>query len=334
MDTTGHTRTRPNPPPRPPMSDEVRASRARLMLLRWVASGGNTASDSQLAETWELDQRSIRRARTWMVAYGLLSAKRRSRGICYEPTRAGMQLLEEVEASISRSRQIGSIRLAMRRIMRHCAEFKDSVREVAGVFGVQVTDTLREAVAYAVAYDGIGTSDYADAAYNLGRKARGFAERGDAFGTITAEQWLYRMAKKWRWIPTEGEASQIQTRRAKQKRDTYRPEQPVERPPSSVTGLEVSSGKRKIAAAAAVCGRENWLWLRLLRIQSASASRLVLNTAGWWGLSTAADHQSLRDAKFAFRAEWARKHPDCEVLFYDNCGVPEGITLEEVARLD
>jgi len=334
MDTTGYTRTRPNPPPRPSMVDEVRASRARLLLLRWVCGGGNTASDAYLAETWELEPRSVRRARTWMVGHGLAHAERRSRGIAYQTTTAGVELLQEVEASISRSRSGGSLRLAMRRIMRHCAEFKDSVRDVAGVFGVQVSDTLREAVAYAVAYDGIGSSDYADAAYNLGRKARGFAERGEAFGTITAEQWLYRMAKKWRWIPTEGEASQIRTRRSKLKRETFRPEQPVERPPSSVTGLEEPSvSRRKVAAAAAVCGKDNWAWLRMMRVQRMSSTGVVLNTSHWFGLSSQAEVQAFKDARVAFRAEWARKQPDCQVWFDDTPLDNHGMTLGEIARL-
>lgn len=334
MDTNGYGRT-----PTAVWSEkvaEVRSSKARLLLLRWIASAGEgiilIAKDAQLADLWELEPRSVRRARTWAVGHGLITAERKSKGIRYGLTLRGSALVPQVEASIARSRSGGNLREAMKRIMRHCAEFKGSVAEVAQVFQVEVTATLREAVAYAVAYDGIGTNDYADAAYNLGRKARGYAERGDAFGKITAEEWLYRMAKKWRWIPTESEAQSIKTRREKVKQQTYRPEPVSERPQSSATGIEEPPvGKRKVAAVAAVCGPHSWAWLRLLRVESVSQSQVVVNTVSLPAALCQNDADQWLLARRRFKKEWALKYPDCELRFmHDSFSTRE--TIEAIAQ--
>jgi len=332
MDTAGYGRTTYGAWSE--LVTEVRASRARLCLLRWVVAGrragASTATDAGLAALWELEPRSVRRARTWLVGHGIVSAERKSKGIRYELRERGEHLAEAVEASITRSRSGGNLREAMRRIMRHCAEFKGSVLEVAAVFGVEVTHTLREAVAYAVAYDGIGTNDYADAAYNLGRKAKGYKERGDAFGIITAEEWLYRMAKKWRWIPTETEAESIKTRREKARPLNYRPQ--AESPPIASPVLqEPPLGKRKIANTAAVCGAHAWAWLKMLRVERVSAARIVLNEVSVPTTSCLNDAEEWASAKRRFKKEWTAKYPDCEVVFtHDSFSDRE--TIEAIAK--
>lgn len=334
MDTVGHGRTTYGAWSE--LVTEVRASRARLFLLRWVVAGRSmgavTASDAGLAALWELEPRSVRRARTWLVGHGIISAERKSKGIKYELRERGEHLAQAVEASITRSRSGGNLREAMRRIMRHCAEFKGSVLEVAAVFGVEVTHTLREAVAYAVAYDGIGTNDYADAAYNLGRKAKGYKERGDAFGIITAEEWLYRMAKKWRWIPTETEAESIKTRREKARPTTYRPAPVVESPPNAAPVLDKPSiGKRKIANTAAECGAHAWAWLRMLRVERVTASRIMLNTVLLPTTSCQNDADEWAAARSRFKKQWGAKYPDCEVVFmHDSFSDRE--TILEIAK--
>jgi DNA-binding transcriptional ArsR family regulator len=336
MNDSAQRRTPPRPRPRlAELVTEIRASKARLLLLQWVylatmnrQSASN--SDGILAATWELEPRSVRRARTWLVAHNLIAAERRSRGIRYELLDAGAEVTEAVERSITASRSGSGLRAAMRSIMRHCAEFKGAVAEVAAVFGVQVTSTLREAVAYAVAYDGIGCADYADASYNLGRKARGFSEKGETFGRITAEQWLYRMAKKWRWIPTEADAVKMKERRVNKPSKTY--EVQVEQPPQEyVPILPPTMSKVQVANAAAVCGEHNWRILKKMQIEQVSQARVLLNAAPFSGLSAKVDLEAVEAAQAAFEKEWRRKHPDCEVKFvyaFDS-GRP---TIEEVAK--